>query len=226
MNPKLAIPFAVLLVVLILGALIIMYVIRAQPYDEKIAACYALLPQDRKAGISASMDKDGSVKVEMSGQVGQPNVPTKEQLDAFIECLRLKLGAEVKVTNSVIIPPAPLGEVADHWSADPGGPKLALSPDDLRLFLLKIGEAKGTKAKVLSNWCNANIDCVTCNPSEINDETVQVNVALKVEAKLCRTKMLSTSGKPWAIPPPGTAKPWQDVDQSGTRYYFECKKEC
>lgn len=187
--------------------------------DERVAACYALIPADRQAGVSIEYNAEGTATVNLGGEMTS-KTPTKDQLDSFLSCLQAFLpNARI---GPVSQPAAPLGEVADHWS-DPAqtGPKLRLLPggSDMILNNLRFGPVAGTKAQALMGWCAALAACVTCEPQAPTEQTPEVLVGMKPGAPTKKVEMPGT----WARP--AKPKPWQIVDRKGRRYFYECTRK-
>jgi hypothetical protein len=217
-----------LLVVVAFG-LFVYFVIRQPPFSEQYAICYALLPSDREAGLSGSIDPVEGVTIDLRGEVGQPNVPTQQQVDAFQACVeRLTPGVPVRISNLVSLPAEPIGQVANRWARETGGLQLALpSGNNRELSLVRIGPDRGTKAEVIGEWCAEVSACVECDPPTPTADTLQVILALQPDAPLIRKEMPG-SGDRWPVPPIGAdGKPvqeaWQDVDASGVRWFLECQ---
>lgn len=60
-----------------------------------------------------------------------------------------------------------------------------------------------------------------CDPLEPKADTVEVLVRLRDNAPVERRKLDGT----WATPGPNAKpEPWQIVNQSGERFYYECRK--
>lgn len=221
----------VILALLVVSVVVFYLVIPPSPkYDERFGACYALVPDERKAGLAVEYETDGAAVVGLKTEIAKANQPTPEQLAAFIQCMDKILGADkVQLSNLVRLPHEPLGQVANRWARETGI-KLALVPSvAASVNLLRIGPTVGTKAEVLTQWCAALSACVSCDPAAPTDDTPQVAVSLRPDAPALRTvEMPSASGDPWPIPPkdPATgaskAEPWQDIDNKGRRYYREC----
>lgn len=187
--------------------------------DERVAACYALIPADRQAGVSIEYNAEGTATVNLGGEMTS-KTPTKDQLDSFLSCLQVFLpNARIAPVSQ---PAAPLGEVADHWS-DPAqtGPKLRLLPgqSDTILNNLRFGPVNGTKSKVLTEWCDTLAACVACEPQAPTEQTPEVLVSLQPNAP---TKKVQMPGQ-WAKP--AKPKPWQIVDRKGRRYFYECTRK-
>lgn len=187
--------------------------------DDRVAACYALIPADRRAGLHLDYTPDGNVKVDV-GADEVSNVPTKDQLEVFIQCLHVFI-KEVRIATASQ-PAAPLGEVADHWSA-PGqlGLKLRLLPgtNDNVLNNLRFGPASGNKSDIVAGWCKETATCVKCDPQEPTSQTPEVLVQLLPGS---RTKKVQMPGV-WDVPQ--LAKPWQLVDRKGRRFFYKCEQK-
>lgn len=204
---------------------IVYLVFRQPPFDQEFAICYEPIPENRKIGISGERKEDGTVALSLAGEVNQPNTPTDAQLQAFLQCVEKIAGRGVVLTNFVRLPIEPIGQVANRWARETGGPKVLFDPGGAKeLNLLRVGPVAGTKADVVTRWCGANTACVSCDPAVADKDTVQVLVSLLSNAPLVEKELPSESGDPWPIPPPGTtSEPWQKIDQEGRRFYLECQ---
>jgi hypothetical protein len=185
--------------------------------------CLALLPQQANAGFSV----DGkSIKVDI-GAVQKSTGANPEQAASFIECLkRENPTAKLEATNGIIIPRSPAGEVADVWRGEQGlqltlEPEPGASDRNKVLQNLSIGPAAGTKTTVVGSWCKASQACITCDPKTITDSTNQVIVRLKTDAQYDKRQMEGT----YPISPQNARKPWEDVNEKGERFYYECKRD-
>ncbi|CDX42917.1 conserved hypothetical protein [Mesorhizobium plurifarium] len=187
------------------------------PSDDRVAACYALLPADRRAGVHFENGPNNTATVAVEAEE-KSNSPTKEQLESFIQCLRVFI-KDVRIATASQ-PAAPLGEVADHWSA-PGqvGLQLVLLPgtNDEVLNNLRFGPASGNKSDIVAGWCKETAACVKCDPPGPTAQTPEVLVRLLPGT---RTKKIAMKGS-WDVPK--QAKPWQLVDKKGTRFLYECE---
>lgn len=186
------------------------------------SVCLALLPQKANAGFSI----DGkTIKVDIGG-VQQSTGANPEQAASFIDCLkRNNPGARLETTNGIIIPRMPVGELSDHWQNEQGL-QLSLEPDpnapDKNRILqnLAIGPGAGTKSSVIGNWCKANQACVSCDPANVSEATNQVIVRLKQDPPYDRRQI---DGQ-FPPSPANPHKPWEDVNDKGERFYYECRK--
>lgn len=221
--------FALALVVVVafvgLAAFVIWWIIPPPvPINEEVAACYRILPDNRKAGVSIEFDKDGNAKINLSGEVGTPNVPTAEQLKAFRACLNDFLGV-VDIGATARQPAAPIGQVADTWNGQ-NGLNLTLMPskDDIVLNNLRFGPDVGSKAEIAERWCAEFAACVTCKPSSPTDDTPEVLIELTNVSKAVKVQMAGIWPPPMIDPKTGKAKGelWQLVEPDGRRFYFEC----
>lgn len=186
------------------------------------SVCLALLPQKATAGFSI----DGkTIKVDIGG-VQQSTGASPEQAASFIECLkRNNPGATLETSNGIIIPRTPVGELSDHWHSEQGL-QLSLEPEpdapDRNKILqnLAIGPAAGTKTSVVRNWCQANEACVSCDPRDISNAEGQVIVRLKQNAAYDKRQMEGS----FPPSPANPHKPWEDVNDKGERFYYECRR--
>jgi hypothetical protein len=207
----------------------IYFMFRQPPFSEEFAICYQALPQDRQTGISGKFDQKGEIVIDITGKVNQPGTPTEAQLDTFLECVKGLTNRPIVLGNFVRLPLEPVGQVANRWSRETGGPKLLIDPAAVNtLSLIRIGPATGTKADLVTRWCAANAACVKCDPGTAADDTVQVLVSQLPNAPLVEKELPSDSGDPWPVPPLDAAgkpiaEPWQKIDQQGRRYYLECR---
>jgi hypothetical protein len=59
------------------------------PVDDRVLACYALIPADRRAGLHFKYEPDTkTATVDVDAEETNKS-PTKEQLDSFIQCLHV-----------------------------------------------------------------------------------------------------------------------------------------
>ena len=218
--------FAVIVVAVVF---LFFYFTNSDLCDNEYGICCAPLPQERKTGVELKLNKTGGIDVGLRHDAGQGNTPTEAQLRTFLHCVTTvsnEMGRRVSLTNIVRLPEEPIGQVRNRWAREQDRPQLAWTPSDSpRLSLLRIGEEIGTKADIIRRWCKENASCVKCEPSEPNEQTSAVTVTLKPNAQLERKEMRSTAGERWPVPPPGTAKPWQDIDDNGIRYFLVCRRE-
>jgi hypothetical protein len=185
------------------------------------SVCLALLPLQVKTGLGI----DGTtIKVDI-GAVQKSSGASPEQAASFIECLkRENPAARVETTNGVLIPRLPAGELSDNWHSEQGL-QVSLEPEpgapekNKVLQNLSIGPAAGTKAAVIGSWCKAAQACVTCDPQAITDATNQIIVRLKQDALYDKRQMEGT----YPPSPANPHKPWEDVNEKGERFYYECK---
>jgi hypothetical protein len=185
------------------------------------SVCLSLLPQKASAGFTV----DGKTINVNIGALQESSGANPEQALSFIECLkRSNPEATVQSSNGVIIPREPIGQLSDAWNKEQGL-RIALepnpaSPEDNRVLQnLAIGPAAGTKSAVVKNWCTAIAQaCVTCDPPDVSQN--EVVVRLKDKAPVERRQM---SGR-YPPSPSNPHQPWEDVNEKGERYYYECQR--
>jgi hypothetical protein len=185
------------------------------------SVCLTLLPHEVNAGLGI----DGkTIKVDIGAVQKSPGA-SPEQAASFIECLkRENPAARVETTNGVLIPRMPAGELSDTWHGEQGL-QVSLEPEpgapekNKVLQNLGIGPAAGTKASVIGSWCKAAQACVTCDPQNITDASNQVIVRLRQDAAYDKRQMEGT----YPPSPSNPHKPWEDVNEKGERFYYECK---
>ncbi|MER9591950.1 hypothetical protein NKI94_24510 [Mesorhizobium australicum] len=212
-----------LIVVVCIAAVVIITVVYRVvqppvPIDDRVRACYAVIPADRQAGLHLDY-KPGTNTATLAVEAEEMHKsPTKEQLDTFIQCLHVFIKDVRLATASQ--PVAPLGEVADHWSASGQvGLKLTLMPGSNNEVLnnLRFGPASGNKSDIVAAWCKGTTACVKCDPPEPTSQTLEVLVTLLPGG---HTKKVQMAGS-WEAPK--QAKPWQLVDRKGRRFFYECE---
>jgi hypothetical protein len=151
---------------------------------------------------------------------------TPEQAASFVECLkRRNPDADLQISNGVIIPRQTVGELSDNWQREQGL-KLTLEPrpgaedDNKVLQNLSIGPAAGRKSAVIRSWCTSLAQaCVDCDPKDVSDSANEIIVRLKTPAPVDKRQM---AGK-YPIAPANDHKPWEDVNEKGERFYYECR---
>jgi hypothetical protein len=184
--------------------------------------CAEVLPRDQRAGLKLGVLSDGAISIDMSGQRGAKGGASSQQIEGFIKCLEAT--RKVVIDNGVRLPLEPVGQVAHRWMRE-AGPKLRLLPghDDSALNNLRIGPAAGTKEAVIADWCSQRQAgaCVVCDPVDPKADTVEVLVRLRDKAPIEKRKLDGT----WPVPPANAQpQPWQIVNKTGERFYYECRK--
>jgi hypothetical protein len=200
------------------------------PQDPEIIACLAIVPQTAKLGIDFKSTGSNEVLLTPTASRESAIGLDPKVAELVVKCL-LERGRVVKFENVVRLPLEPVGQTANRWSRESGGPALrfvagANDPPGV-LYNLQIGPAVGQKAQVVRNWCGTGEagGCVTCSPADFKDDIPEVVVRLKESPPVVREQMEGT----WPIPQldqtnkPTGLEPWQLVDVQGKRWFFACK---
>lgn len=230
MTASIKTTFLVALVVLLAFGTLALYRLFPET-DPLIEACKALLPNETQSQIKVKLVGDQSVELDMSRIAKASGGGSSEAIAGFLSCIRQKTDRAVVVVDGVYIKDAvPAGEVADQWRSTQERertfrPLFTLMPggNDHVLNNLRFGAAAGPAATVIGEWCsNQAAPCVTCEPVTPNKNTINVLVRLRPEANVVKQRLPGT----WPTPRPGEpVPPWQIVDASGTRYFYECIKK-
>lgn len=223
--------------ILVLGGVCVLtlYFIFGPPTDpcegaKEACICVALLPEDRQGGFNFKGDKEGAIEVNVTGERHKPTDASPEQIAAFVTCVENR-GRKIKIENGVRLPLEPVGQVANRWNREQGL-HIRLLPSDPPEILpnLAIGPVVDTKVNVLLDWCGPEQAgaCVTCKPPDFDESFTEVVVELRTDAKVTRKQMDGTwpvaTLDPETNQPTATAEPWQLVDASGRRFYYECQR--
>jgi hypothetical protein len=208
------------LIIMGLGIYLINQVFRKP--DTLSELCLEVLPQNKRVGLKMEY-RDRQVTIDLSGQRGDKEGATPEQIEGFVKCIEITTKASVRIVNGVRLPLEPVGQVANRWRREPGV-KLRLMPgsNNEALNNIRIGPATGLKEDIIREWCtqeNAGA-CVICEPHNPTADTVEVLVWLRDNAPLEKRQLDGV----WPAPQPGTqSEPWQSVNAKGERFYYECK---
>jgi hypothetical protein len=215
MNPKVAIYLGLAILVGFIAWLLF------RPGHDDV--CLKLLPQKSHVGFSI----DGKTISVNIGGLQESTGANPEQIAGFVDCLKRKPDTNLVVSNGVIIPREPIGQLSNSWKSDQGL-QVALEPppnspeENKVLQNLAIGPSAGTKTAVINQWCSVQARaCVTCEPPQLTAASSQVIVRLKSQPPVDRRQMEGTYP-----PSPGNPhQPWEDVDDKGQRFYYECRRQ-
>jgi hypothetical protein len=201
------------------------------PQDPEILACLAIVPQTAKLGIDFKSTGTNEIVLTPSASRESAVGIDPKVAELVVKCLQDR-GRSIKFDDVVRLPLEPVGQTANRWKRESGGPALRLvaganDPPDV-LYNLQIGPAVGQKAQVIRSWCGAGEAgaCVTCSPAEFQDNIPEVVVRLRESPPVVREQLEGN----WAVPAldqagkPTGLEPWQLVDAQGKRSFFACKR--
>jgi hypothetical protein len=185
--------------------------------------CLSVLPRKSNVGFVV----DGKLVSVNIGALQESTGANSDQTRGFIECLgRSSQDRVIKTSNGVIVPRQPIGQLSDAWKGEQGGLVLTLEPkpNDVEsntvLQNIGIGPRVGTKASVVKEWCNKQAQaCVACDPTEVSESSNQVIIRLKDHPPVTRRQMDGV----YPPAPQNSHRPWEDVNERGERFYYECR---
>ncbi len=201
------------------------------PSDPYIEACRSLLPHNDATGMKLELVGETAGKLDLSKWSSSPGSASTEAMASFLACLSEKSGRHVQVADGVYIKDVtPAGQVADQWRSTQEKertfkPIFTLMPSDNDQVLnnLRFGPAAGKAADVLRDWCSSKKagNCVVCEPSEPDNDTINVLVRLRDKAPVVKRELPGM----WPVPRKDQkGQPWELVDSEGHRSYYECSQ--